>query len=135
MPETLEPPIPEPKDWAAVRFLTRELERSEQLAASIAQWDLTVRLFRSVERQQFYEKEPTEIDQANHRALLHVLIGLGEGRAKGFSDQELARFGITRNNLSAYIRDLEDTFFLWHVPDFEPERTKKLEQLIFGAET
>jgi hypothetical protein len=136
--ETLDSPTPDAKDWDAVRFLTRELERTEQVAASIHQWDLTVRLFRAVERQQFFEKEPTEIDRLNHQALLHVLIGLGqqlELRIKEFSDQELARFGITRADVLAYIRDLEDTFFLWHVPDFEPARTAKLEQAIFGADT
>jgi hypothetical protein len=138
MPETLDRPIPEAEDWGAVRFLTRELERTEQVVASIAQWDLAVRLFRAVERQRFFENEPTDFDRANHKALLHVLIGLGqqhELRIKQFSDEELARFGINRANLAAYIRDLEDTFFLWHVPDFEPARTAKLEQAIFGADT
>ena len=137
--ETLDSPNPDAEDWNAIQLLTRELERSEQqLAASIAQWDLTVRLFRAVERQRFFENEPTENDRANHRALLHLLIGLGqqlELRAKGFSDEELTRFGITRADLVAYIRDLEDTFFMWHVPAFEPDRTAKLEHVIFGADT
>ena len=138
MPETLDRPIPEAEDWAAVRFLTRELERTYRVVASIAQWDLAVRLFREVERQRFFENEPTDSDLANHKALLHLLIGLGqqyELRIKQLHDFELAHFGISRANLVAYIRDLEDTFFLWHVPDFEPARTAELERTIFGADT
>lgn len=138
MPETLDQPIPEAEDWAAVRFLTLEIERTKGVVASIHQWDLAVRLFREIERQRFFENEPSELDQANHRALLHLLIGVGqwlELRIKQSSDHDLARFGISRDNLSAYIRDLEDSFFLWHVPNFDPARTAKLEETIFGADT
>jgi hypothetical protein len=138
MPETLDLPSPEAKDWGAVRFLTRQVEQTDRLAAAIHQWDLTVRLFRAVERQQFYEKEPTENDRQNHRALLHLLIGLGrvlELQAAALSDSQLATVGVTRADLRAYIEDLEDSFFLWYVPDFEPDKTAELQRAIFGADT
>ena len=123
-------------DWAAVRFLTRELHRTEKLAAQIAQWDSTVRLFRQIEQTQFYEKDPTENDRANHRALLHLLIGLGRNlllQTHSLTDQQLAGYGITRRDLEAYIADLEDTLFMFYVPDFEPVKTAELQKAIFGG--
>lgn len=138
MPATLDQPNPGAKDWGAVRFLTKQLEQADQLAAAIHQWDLTVRLFRAVEQKQFYENEPTETDRANHRALLHILIGLGqvlELQSGSLTDQQLVDLGFKRADLRAYIEDLEDTFFLWYVPDFEPAKTAELQRAIFGADT
>jgi hypothetical protein len=137
--------MPDAEGWEAVEVLTRELNHTKFAPANIHAWDFAIRLFRQVERERFFENEPTENDRAHHRALLHLLIGLGEefelrikqisdGGPPGF-DQELAGFGISRPNLTAYIRDLEDTFFLWYVPDFDPARTAELGRTIFGADT
>jgi hypothetical protein len=125
-----------PYDWAHLRFLTRELGGIEKLTDAIAQWDATVRRFRQIEEGRFYEEEPTDFDRENHRALLHLLIGLGRNwllETQNFTDQQWSGYGITRADLEAYIADLEDTFFMFYAPDFEPGRTAELRKAIFGA--
>lgn len=124
-----------PHDWSALRLVTRELGPSENLANAIHKWDGAVRFFRQVEQSRFYEEEPTDFDRQNHRALLHLLIGLGRNwllEIETLSDQQLAGYEFTRADLEAYIADLEDTFFMFYVPDFAPERTAELQRKIFG---
>jgi gamma-glutamylcysteine synthetase len=102
-------------DWAAVRSLIAEVqqtERTEHYADVVHQWDELVRLFRRVERQQLFERTPTEEDLAFHEATLYKLIGMGQFlalRVKGISDAELAGFGIQRLNLLAYVQELQET--------------------------
>src|SRR5215469_10755826 len=123
------------EDWRSVRFLIGELQRGEHLAAVVHQWDLAVRLFRKIERQQCFEREPTETDIRIHEALLHLLIGLGqelEFQTEKISDQDLAAFGFTKTNLLAYVQELKETFFLWHGPELAPRRKIEIEQAIFG---
>jgi hypothetical protein len=125
-----------PPDWRTVRFSAQEIGPHEKLGKAIAQWDAAVRLFRKVEQSRFYENEPTDIDRENHRAVLHLLIGLGRNwllESQAFSDQHLAASGFTRADLEAYIADLEDTFFMFYVPDFEPDKTAELQRQIFGG--
>jgi hypothetical protein len=53
----------------------------------------------------------------------------------GTLDNQWRGLGFNRADLRAYIEDLEDSFFLWYVPDFEPARTAELQKTIFGADT
>lgn len=138
MPETLDSPIPDTEDWAAVRSLIAEVqqtERTEHYVEVVHQWDSLVRLFRRVERQQLFEGTPTEDDLQFHEASLHKLIGIGlflALRIKGISDAELAGFGIQRVNLLAYVQELQDTFLMWHSPEVDPAKKAELEKAIFG---
>jgi hypothetical protein len=123
-------------DWHSVRFLTRELGQIEKLTEAIAQWDRTVRFFREVEQSRFYEAEPTDFDRENHRAVLHLLIGLGQNwllETKDFNEQQWAGYGFTRADLAAYVADLEDTFFMFYTPDSEPGKLAGLQRTIFGG--
>ena len=125
------------RDWTHLNFLVAHLHRTKNLPHDVAQWDLTIQLFRDVEQKHFYEQEPTELDRLNHLAILHILIGLGqqlEIRARGFTSEELDRMEVARADLAAYIRNLEDTLFMWHWPDPEPARTRELQKAIFGAD-
>src|SRR6266704_3553029 len=137
--ETLESSsTPETEDWAPVWILIDELKRIEQgehWAGPIYQWDLLVRLFRAIEQRKLIENEPTKTDLKIHQALLHALIDLGEHvlfRIKRITDEELSYFGINRENLSAYIRDLQDTYLMFHGAELEPARKAELEKAIFG---
>ena len=118
--------------WAS----SREIGRFERPNKAVAQWAEVVRFFRRVEQGRFYKEEPTEADRENHRALLHLLIGLGRNcllEIQSVSDQQLVGYGFTRADLEAAIADLEDTFFMFYTPDLEPARTAELQRKIFGA--
>jgi hypothetical protein len=110
-------------DWAQVQFLITQVQwpgLAEQYVAGIHQWDLTVRLFRRVERLHFIERTPTEEDQQFHKATLHTLIGMGQFlalRVKAVSDDELAKAGIVRPKLSADVQELEDHFLMFYGPE------------------
>jgi hypothetical protein len=52
-----------------------------------------------------------------HEALLHGLISLGQILEVENTDEDLAEFGIKQENLTAYIRELENTFLMWHGPE------------------
>jgi hypothetical protein len=81
MPETLEPPIPDAEDWAAVQSLIAEVqqtERTEHYVGVVKQWDELVQLFRRVERRELFERTPSEDDLAFHEATLHELIGIAK---------------------------------------------------------
>jgi hypothetical protein len=57
VPNTLDPPVIDRKDWAALQELIAEVQQTERLArkyaTSIHLWDAAVRLFRSIEQRQF----------------------------------------------------------------------------------
>ncbi|SRR5258708_27604914 len=119
MPEILEPPIPDAEDWAAVELLIRDVQEAESkgksYAASIVFWNMAVRLFHQAERILLFEQRPSPEDLKMHEAFLHALLGLGqllEMRIQNISDDDLSRFGIQRENLNAYNRELKDTFAL-----------------------
>ena len=140
MPKTIDPTIIDRKDWAAVQELITEVQEKERMAekyaAGIHLWDAAVRLFRNVERHQLFEQTPKADDLKVHEALLHSLISLGqllEIRIQNIDDEDLAFFDIQRENLSAYVRELQDTFLMWHGPEADPARAAELEKTIFGA--
>lgn len=125
-------------DWTPVHYMIAELYQEEPTAKYtgplIRHWDNTVRIFRFIEGRQLFEQSPTETDLKMHEALLHDLIGLGqflEIRAQQTSEEELADFGIRRENLTAYIRELKDTFSMWHGPELDPEQKEKIDKAIF----
>jgi hypothetical protein len=137
---TIDPTIIDRRDWAAVQELIAEVQEAERIARKYASaihlWDAAVRLFRHVERLQLFEQTPTADDLKIHEALLHGLLSLGqllEIRIQHIDDEDLASFDIQRENLSAYVRELQDTFLMWHGPDLDPARSAELAKRIFGA--
>jgi hypothetical protein len=134
---TIEQPVIDRKDWAAVQELIAEIQQTQRYAAGILLLDATVRIFRNLELQ-LIAKAPTAHDLEVHEALLHSLIGLGqllELRIQNISDDDLAVFDIQRENLSAYVRELQESFAMWHGPDLPADRVTELEKRIFGAVT
>jgi len=139
---TIEQPVIDRKDWAAVQELITDIqqaqEKTKRYAAGIYLLDATVRVFRKVELQELIAKVPTERDLKVHEALLHALIGLGqllELRIQSIDDDDLALFGIQRENLSAYVKELQDDFIMWHDPEVDPATTAEIEKRIFGGAT
>jgi len=137
---TVDPTIIDHKDWAAVQELIEEVQQAERMtkryAAGIHLWDAAARSFRIVERQLLFEKDPTQDDLKFHEAILHALLSLGkllEIRIQNIDDEDLAAFGIDRENLSAYVREIQGTFLMWHGPEGNPGRVAELEKKIFGA--
>jgi hypothetical protein len=126
-------------EWLGVHLMVAEIYQ-KQLAEKypgllVRQWDNAIQLFRYIERRQLFEQTPTPIDLRMHEALLHELIGLGLILEAGNTDQDLAEFGIGRENLTASIRELEDDFLMWHGPELESARAAELEKTIFGGPT
>jgi hypothetical protein len=140
MPNTIDQKqIPDP--WAAVDRLIGELWQAEQRPRdylfTLRLWDVTVRLFRWVETRQLIEREPTPEDLKIHEGLLSALLSIGLLLEAGkINDAELAYYGVGRpENLTAYIRELRDTWLMWHGPELEPARAAELEKAIFGGAT
>jgi hypothetical protein len=140
VPNIVDSPSIERKDWDAVQQLITEVQQLQLttvwIAAVIRFWDVAVGVFRVVERERLFELTPTEGDLKLHKALLDSLIKLGqalEARVKGIDDEDLAELGVGRENLSAYVRELEDTFLMWHGPELDPARAAELKKTIFGA--
>jgi predicted XRE-type DNA-binding protein len=128
------------EDWKAVQVLIAEVQQAsrqtERYAAGIHLWDAAVRAFRIVELDRLFLKRHSEEDLTMHRTILLSLIDLGKVFAGYISKMEradLAPYGITLENLSAYIRELEDTFLMWHGPELDPERASQLEQAFQNA--
>lgn len=123
-------------EWLAVHLMIVEIYQREQgekyPALLLRNWDNAIQVFRYIERRQLFEQTPTPIDLRMHEALLHALIGLGLILEAGNSDQDLAEFGIRRENVTAYIRELEDDFLMWHLPELDPARAAELEK-VFGG--
>lgn len=142
MPNIVDSPTIDRKDWGAVHSLIVEVQQAQRTtawnAAIILFWDVSVRAFRIVERKQLFEQTPTDGDLKLHETLLDSLIKLGqilETRIKNIDDEDLAEFGIGQANFSAYVRELQDTFLMWHGPEADPARAAELEKAIFGAST
>jgi hypothetical protein len=140
VPNTIDPPIFDRKDWDAVKSLIAEVQQAQRTiawnAAIILMWGVAVRAFRIVERKQLFEVTPTLANLKIHEALLGQLIKLGqtlETRIEDVDDEDLAEFGVGKANLSAYVRELQDTFSMWHGPEPDPFRAAELEKTIFGA--
>jgi hypothetical protein len=105
-----------PQDWASVRDLIKEVQRSELcdvFAKTLFWWDLTVKTFRKVEFSMILLGEPTPEDFQNYFASLAALIAIGHsliGRSREFSPDELAKFEVTHEQIEAYVEDLQITY-------------------------
>jgi hypothetical protein len=140
VPNTIKPPKFDRQDWDAVQVLIAEVQQAERMtvryAAGVLLFDAAVRSFRNVERVQLFEKTPSEDDLKFHEAILHSLISLGQllaMRIAKIDAEDLAPYGIKRENLWAYVEELRDTFVMWHGPELNPERAAELKKAIFGA--
>jgi hypothetical protein len=138
MPETLEPLIPDAEDWAPVQLLIRDVQEAEMgksYAASIVFWNTAVRLFRRAERILLFEQRPSPEDLKIHEALLHALLGVGqllELRIHYISDEDLSPFGIRRETLSAYNRELKNVFWIWHGREAETAQAAFEQAILAG---
>lgn len=127
------------EDWAPIQALLEEVqeqERQEHFVAALYQWDLIVRLFRRIERERLIDRPPTKTDLRYHKFLLHTLLGIGNfleiQAARTPSDELKKNFGIRREDLAAYLRELEDTYNEWH-GEIEPRRLEDLKAAIFSV--
>ena len=126
------------QDWAPVRQLIEEVqeqEKQEQFAATLFQWDLVVRFFRRVEKTHMLDREPTQQDLQYHKAFLNALLSVGEFlaiSAEKFSNEDLKPFRIGKEDLLAYLRELEHSYSEWH-GELSDARRQDLSQKIFGG--
>ena len=146
MPETIDSPIPDAEDrevvetLTAVKALIAEVQQAQRTiawnAAVVLFWVVAVQAFRIFERQHLFETTPSVENLKSHETLLDQIIKLGkilEARIQNIEDEDLAEYGVTRANLAASVRELEDTFLMWHGPELEPEKASELEKAIFGG--
>jgi len=78
---------------------------------------------------------PTENDILHHALCLHALLAIGNAlllEGKKFSDEQLAIFKVSFNQITAYVAELEQSFREWHHGISETELAKS-RQAIFGA--
>lgn len=126
------------EDWAAVQNLIKEVnlkEYASAFAAGVAVWDAAVRLFRTLEQHNLIEQTPTETDIEYHKALIHLLVGVGlilKVRAASFRPEELKEFNLRQDDINAYVRELEMTLSDWYGEIVTPEEKAALQKQIFG---
>jgi hypothetical protein len=148
VPKTIDLPIPGAESWetaealAAAEALIAEVQQSHRStawnAAIVLFWVVIVRAFRIYERKRLIDQTPGAEDLKDHEMLLERVINLGKNleiRIQNIEDEDLAEFGVERANLAASIRELEDTFLMWHGPELDPTKGAELEKAIFGATT
>jgi hypothetical protein len=140
VPDTIDFSIIDRKDWVAVQELIAEVHQAQRMipryAVGVHLWAVAVRLFRKIEHQQLFVQTPGTNDLKVHKAFLHELLSLGqmlEIRIENIDDEDLAAFDIRRENLSAQVQELQDTFHMWHGPEIDPKRAAELEKAIFGG--
>jgi len=127
-----------PEEWAWVRDLIQEVQQEEQrdsFVKCLFEWDLAVRQFRKVEMRRIILASPTENDILHHALCLHALLAIGNAlllEGKKFSDEQLAIFKVSFNQITAYVAELEQSFREWHHGISETELAKS-RQAIFGA--
>jgi hypothetical protein len=103
-------------DWQTVRRLIREVDRPEtraSFARTLFQWDLAVIVFRKIEHLQMAAETPDDTDTQLHAACLLRLLAIGQSlaaRAQGFHTEELSRFGVSHDQIAAYVEELERSF-------------------------
>jgi len=118
--ETFDSAIPEPRVWANVWFLIRDLERTEKIGEMISKWDRAIQVFHEFEQHQFGHGETRPIDRKIHQSLLHMLVGLGQRLeivTEKFSDSDLRNFGVSKADLAADVRELEESFSIFYGPE------------------
>ena len=136
MASTADSSVVDSKDWAAVQELIAEVQQAQKYATAIYLFDATVRLFRNIESRQLIAKTPTARDLKFHEAFLHALISIGqllEIRIQKIDDADLSAFDIRRENLSAYVEELQDDFIMRHGPELDPVTASEVEKRIFGV--
>ena len=132
--QALDPPI-STQDWAPVKDLIEEIQQQELFAAAFFQWDLVVRYFRRIEKAHFLDQEPISDDLRYHKAALLALLGVGQYlmlASDRFADEDLAPFAINKEDMLAYLRELEHTFTEWH-GELSEKRCPEITGRIFGA--
>ena len=134
-------PVSEPitaREWQWVRGLIHEVTRHEDretFAKELFQWDLAVIEFRKVELRRITLGTPTDDDLRFHSACLHSLLGVGHAliaKAHGFQPLEMSRFGVSHEQIAAYVEELERSFREWHHGFSEADLTHAREK-IFGV--
>jgi hypothetical protein len=132
--QALDPPI-STQDWAPVKDLIEEIQQQELFAAAFFQWDLVVRYFRRIEKAHFLDQEPVSDDLRYHKAALLALLGVGQYlmlASDRFSNEDLIPLAISKENMLAYIRELEHSYIEWH-GELSDETRAELNRRIFGA--
>jgi hypothetical protein len=123
------------QDWAPVKDLIEEIQQQELFAAAFFQWDLVVRYFRRIEKAHFLDQAPISDDLRYHKAALLALLSVGQYlviASARFSDEDLVAFAISKENMLAYIRELEHSYIEWH-GELSDETRAELNRRIFGA--
>ena len=128
-----------PEEWSWVQGLIQDVQRLEQrdtFAKNLFGWDLAVQQFRKVEMKRIILGSPTENDILHHKICLHALLTIGNAivlDAKRFSDEELAALKVTRQQIAAYVSELEQSYREWHHGISEAELAKVRESIFSAA--
>lgn len=127
-----------PQEWEWVKGLIQEVQRQEEresFAKQLFQWDLAVKEFRKLENKRFVLSEPNQIDLQFHAVCLHAMLAIGHSliiQSNGFEKSELAQFGVTHEQIAAYVEELKQSYREWHHGFTDTEITEATNK-IFGA--
>lgn len=122
-------------EWTPVKQAIIGLDPELVLYAEVFRWFRNLDLFRARENQRMYLQEPGAEDREIHRTLLLRLIADGE-RLQTLIEQNgglvANREGIKREDLSAAIETLRDSYRGWHEP-ISPERRDQILKSVFDV--
>ena len=130
------------EEWSWVEDLINEVNREVQqqfrratFPRNLFQWDLAARQFRKIEQRRLLLQKPTELDLQRHAVCLHALLAIGHAlvlASRGFQVEELDQLGVRREEIEAYVAELEESLREWH-HGFSEEEINQAREKLFGA--
>ncbi len=126
------------EEWAWVESLISEVSRQEKndvFAKRLFHWDLAARQFRKIEYRRIVLGKPAALDLEFHARCLQGLLTIGHAlvvASRQLQAEELARVGVKREEIEAYVEELEQSFREWH-HGFSDEQLEKVRKAVFSA--
>jgi len=130
------------EEWNWVEDLIQEVKREVQqeikratFARNLFQWDLAARQFHKIEQRRLLSQKPTDVDLQCHAVCLHALLAIGHALVLGsrlFHSEELDELGVKREEIEAYVAELEQSLGEWH-HGFSKAEINQAREKLFGA--
>ena len=134
-----QPPPVSSQEWQWVKGLIEDVVREESretFSQELAKWVLVVRQFRKAEmRHIVVEESPSTEDLHYHAQCLHLLLAVGHSlvqQALHFRQEELAPLGVRREDIAAFVAELELSLTEWH-HNFSEAELQETREKIFGS--
>lgn len=127
-------------DWVALKILTEEIQdeisqNRHNLLYCLANWFMSVTIFKRFEERQMIMTQPTDRDRNYHRVVLTGILATGEKLLHELSrHQEIdtKNVGIETADFQAAVEEFRLNYAEWF-GDMRPERKNSIIKDVFGV--